>query len=470
MTDPVSDRQLRELNEVELCTRVLVNARNELYLNMRYLDLALSSLGYECDASCKSLGTDGFVIYYDPHALTGLYNKGRVAVNHIYLHLVFHCLFSHMDTRGTRDEGLWGLSCDIAVESMIDGLYERCVHIPPTALRRDWYSRLSKELRVLNAEGIYRVLSDMDLDGRMLECLKGEFSTDDHSYWDLPQDRPQMTALRQSEWNDNRDKLQTELESMGDLRGEGGNTILEQLEVQNRERYDYKSFLRKFRVMREEIQVDPDSFDPIFYTFGLSMYKNLPLIEPLETKEVNRIEEFVIAVDTSMSCSGELVRRFLEETYDVLSEDDSFFKKTRIHIIQCDEAVRQDSVIGSAEDMERYMRDFTLIGQGGTDFRPVFDYVNGMVNRGEFRQLKGLIYFTDGEGIFPVKCPVYDVAFVFVKDQYTDIAVPPWAIKLILEPGQIMEDAGAGTAVKEHHFLEAFDEELFGSEIEHNEF
>ncbi len=470
MIDPTRDRQLRELGEAELCTRVLSNARNELYLNMRYLDLALSCLRYERDTSCSGLGTDGFAIYYNPDALTRMYNRGRTVENHVYLHMVFHCIFSHPDTRGSRDEDLWGLSCDIAVESMIDGLYERCVHIPLTALRRDWYARLSKELRVLNAEGIYRVLKGMDLDDKMMERLHGEFSPDDHSYWKLPENAPRMAAMRQSEWNDNRDKLQTELESMGDLRGEGGDTVLEQVEVQNRERYDYKSFLRKFRVMREEIQVDPDSFDPIFYTFGLSLYGNLPLIEPLETREVNRIEEFVIAVDTSMSCSGDLVRRFLEETYDVLSEDDSFFKKTRIHIIQCDEAVRQDSLITSADDMERYMRDFTLMGQGGTDFRPVFDYVDGMLNRGEFRQLKGLIYFTDGEGVFPVRCPVYDTAFVFVKDQYTDISVPPWAIKLILEPGQIMEDAGAGTAVKEHHFLGAFDEEIFGNEIEHNEF
>ncbi len=470
MTDPLRDRQLRELNEVELCTRVLLNSRNELYLHMRYLDLALSSLGYECDRSCPSFGTDGFVIYYNANALTKLYNRGRTAVNHVYLHLVFHCLFSHMDTRKNRDEDLWNLSCDIAVESMIDGLYERCVHLPLSALRRDWYERLSKRLRVLNAEGIYRALDEMDLDGRMIGRLRAEFSPDDHSYWDLSEKPPQMSTTRQNEWNDNRDKLQTELEAMGDLRGEGGHTILEQVLVENRERYDYKNFLRKFRVMREEIQVDPDSFDPIFYTFGLSLYGNLPLIEPLETKEVSRIEEFVIAVDTSMSCSGELVRRFLEETCDVLSEEDSFFKKTRIHIIQCDERVRQDAVITSADDMERYMSDFTLAGQGGTDFRPVFDYVNGMVERGEFKQLKGLIYFTDGEGIFPVKCPAYDTAFVFVKDQYTDIAVPPWAIKLILQPDQILEDAGAGEAVKEHHFLAAFDEELFGNEIEHNEF
>ena len=39
----------------------------------------------------------------------------------------------------------------------------------------------------------------------------------------------------------------------------------------------------------------------------------------------------MIVIDTSMSCSGELVARFLEETYDVLSESGSYFKKVRAH-------------------------------------------------------------------------------------------------------------------------------------------
>ncbi|MCI6886927.1 MAG: VWA-like domain-containing protein, partial [Lachnospiraceae bacterium] len=118
----------------------------------------------------------------------------------------------------------------------------------------------------------------------------------------------------------------------------------------------------------------------------------------------------------------------------------TYFKKTNIHIIQCDEQVQQDRLITGREEMEQYMEQFTVIGQGGTDFRPAFEHVNQMVRRGEFHHLKGLLYFTDGEGIYPVKRPVYDTAFVFVKDQYTDISVPPWAMKLILEPEQIQED------------------------------
>ena len=62
MIDPVRQRQLDELNTVELCTRILMNSRNELYLNMRYLDVSLSSLGFEAVPGCGGIGTDGFII------------------------------------------------------------------------------------------------------------------------------------------------------------------------------------------------------------------------------------------------------------------------------------------------------------------------------------------------------------------------------------------------------------------------
>ena len=439
MIDPTKHRQLEELDTVNLCTQIFTNARNELYLNMHYLDLALSSFGFEADPTLSSVATDGFVIYYRPEWVFAMYKRGRVHINRAFLHMVFHCLFCHLDTRGKRAKDYRNLACDIAMESVIDGLYKKCVHVPPSPYRRELYLRLGKQMPVLTAEGIYDALQNMNLNERQYERMAEEFLVDDHSYWDLPEDSPKTPIVRQTQWSNNREKVQTEMETMGNQQDEESKSMLEQVQVENRERYDYRRFLQRFSVLREEMQVDPDSFDYIFYTYGLSLYGNMPLVEPLESKEVSRIEDFVVVIDTSMSCSGDLVRRFLEETYDVLCQSDSYFKKTNIHIIQCDEQVQQDRLITNREEMEAYMRDFTIIGQGGTDFRPAFEYVNGLIRQGAFHRLKGLLYFTDGEGIYPVKRPVYDTAFVFLKDQYTDISVPAWAMKLIMEPEQLTE-------------------------------
>ena len=145
-----------------------------------------------------------------------------------------------------------------------------------------------------------------------------------------------------------------------------------------------------------------------------------------------KVEELVIAIDTSESCEGETVKRFLEETYAILSSSESFFHKMNVHIIQCDAAVQMDKRITSKEELAQFMEDFALRGSGGTDFRPVFQYVDKLIAERAFQNLKGLIYFTDGYGTFPKRRPPYDAAFVFYHEDYTDVGVPPWAMKLIL--------------------------------------
>ena len=77
--------------------------------------------------------------------------------------------------------------------------------------------------------------------------------------------------------------MQTELELRDKEAGEGADAMREQIKAANRSRRSYGDFLRRFCVTREEVHLDPDEFDLNFYTYGLSVYGNLPLIEPLET-------------------------------------------------------------------------------------------------------------------------------------------------------------------------------------------
>ncbi len=441
MIDPIRDQQVREMEVVERCVNILTMSRNELYIHMRYLDISLSCLGFEADWNRNGAATDGFMIYYEPDYLIKLFAQGRKEVNRAYLHMVMHCLFGHMDGRKGRDAGLWHLACDMAVESIIDGLLKTCIRRPPSMFRREWYQRLLHQgVKVMNAERVYSKLVEMKLNERQLERLKAEFFVDGHDLWGEDKTNSQIIR-RQNQWKDNRERMQTELESFG-TEDESGDSrdLLEQVQAENRERVDYRGFLRKFAVLKEEVSIDPDAFDPVFYTFGLEMYGNMPLIEPLETREVHRIEDFVIVIDTSMSCSGELVLRFLEETCSVLSSSESFFHQVNIHILQCDEKVQSDVKITNREEMEDYMKNFTIAGHGGTDFRPAFAWVRQMQERKEFSHLKGLIYFTDGKGIYPLKKPNYDTAFVFVEEHFSDLSVPGWAMKIVLSEEDLRVD------------------------------
>lgn len=445
----IQKQQQRELEKIEICMDIWKQARNELYLSMRFLDVSLSRFFFLPETNITGMGTDGFGIYFYPDALIYLYKKDRIYINRAYLHIAFHCLFGHLTIPKTVDTALWDLAADIAVESIIDGLSVRAVRRYVSPYRKKVYQSLREKMKVLTVAGIYQVLEEKEA-GREedtwigeadFEKLRGEFFVDDHQLWnqEIP---PQKMMERQKEWKEENEKLQTKMETFAKEASEDAEALAEQVRVENRTRYDYKKFLRKFSVLKEEIQVDPDTFDYIFYHYGMEMFGNVPLIEPQETKEVHKVEDFVIAVDTSMSCKEELIRKFLEQTYSVLSESESFFRKICVHIIQCDDKVQSDVVIHNQEEMERYMEQFEIHGFGGTDFRPVFGYVNELIAKKAFRRLRGLIYFTDGYGTFPAKKPLYETAFVFLKEDYSDVDVPVWAMKLILEPEQLRRTEG----------------------------
>ncbi|MDO4475431.1 MAG: VWA-like domain-containing protein [Lachnospiraceae bacterium] len=421
---------------VQTGQRILGDARNALYLNMRYLDLALSALRLQITTELPGIGTDGQYLCAHPKILADLYERDRRLVNRVYLHVTMHCLLRHLFKRPHGDELLWNLACDIHCESIIDTLRVRSVWMGVSVLRREWYQKLKGKRRVLSAEIIYRELAGMKLPPYTLTRLKEEFSIDDHSLWpqwpDPDQPRPPAMQMLQNKWDDLSEKTQTEMETFAREQAEGDGSILEEIQAGNRPRTDYRGFLRKFAVLHEEMSVDPDSFDYVFYTYGLSLYGNMPLIEPQEQREVKKIREFVIVIDVSMSTSGELVRTFLDQTYAVLSESETYLSKVNIHILQCDEQVREDVKIENKEQMEEYMQHFTLKGGGGTDFRPAFEHVYALQERGELSGLKGMIYFTDGFGIYPKRMPPWDTAFVFMEEDYSDAQVPPWAMKLIL--------------------------------------
>ena len=412
--------------------KILAAAGNELYLKMRFMDVALSSLIFVLDEGACGMGTDGLYLYYNPQYLGGLYREDRVMVNRIYLHLVLHGIFRHMIRRKGREEERYSLACDIVTESIIDGMRHRCVLRSRSWLRRETYRRLGKEMKVLTAEKVYGALEKWNLSEAEFARLAGEFRVDDHSYWPADDDQKKQSQI-ENQWQDISEQMETDMETFSKEASQESGHLIDQVKVENRVRFDYRQFLRKFSVLKEEMAVDEDTFDYVFYSYGLSFYGNMPLIEPQEWKEVQKVEEFAIVIDTSMSCSGELVKKFLEETYGVLSENNSFFRKVNIHIIQCDDQVQTDQKIESEEDLKDYMGHLELKGEGGTDFRPAFAYVESLIKQHAFERLKGLLYFTDGRGTYPSKMPPYETAFVFMKEDYEDADVPPWAMKLVIE-------------------------------------
>ena len=233
------------------------------------------------------------------------------------------------------------------------------------------------------------------------------------------------------EWEDISKRTEQEIEHSSKEKQEEQGSLAWFLRLEQKKYTDFRDFLRRLSVDREEMEVDLDSFDYGYYYYGLEQYGNMPLIEENEYREGRKLQELVIAIDTSHSTKGEMVKGFLEETVGILKQKDAFFQKVKVHILECDDELRKDICLENVEDLEQYSKNFAVKGGYGTDFRPVFRYVSDLQKRGELKNLKGLMYFTDGKGRYPKEAPPYVTAFVFPKgEDIDDDNVPFWAMKL----------------------------------------
>ena len=416
---------------VELAGQTLALARNTLLIRLRFLDAAINRLQTAVHAEI-AFASDGNCLYYEPFSLLKRYKEEPGAMNRDLLHVLLHSLLRHPWFHKERDRAVWDLACDVAVEVI-------AAELGFTAGRderqKSILAELHREVRPLTAEKIYRYYIKKNLSSGQLREIRKHFRVDDHGLW-YQEGGFNPAGGGDDTWAQIARRAQTDLQTFSRGRGEGAGGLVQNLTAVNRERYDYEAFLRKFAARQEEMKIDDEEFDYIFYTYGLKLYEKMPLVEPLEYKEIKKIREFVIAIDTSGSVSGDLVQAFVQKTYNILQSTESFATKVHIRILQCDQEVREDVKITSAAEFDDYLKNMTLKGFSGTDFRPVFDHVEKLRRSREFTNLRGLIYFTDGLGTFPAQMPEYETAFIFLREDDAP-TVPPWAIKLVLEPEEL---------------------------------
>lgn len=417
-----------------LAAKIMSYERDSILIHMRFLDVALAALKPEPKENLGGVSTDGEKLFYDPVWLLKRYRQEPASVLRMYLHVLFHLIFYHSFRYDKVEREYWNLAADIAVENTVLEL-----NIPGSSLKRDEKAAgklkvLKEDISALTAEKIYRYFKNTSAGKRECEELSELFYQDMHIYWE----KAEELSVSMEQWKKLSQRMQADLKSFS-----SGKTNSESLEKNlaesTKDRYNYTDLLKRFMVMNEDMQVNDDEFDYIYYTYGLERYGNMPLVEPLEYKDSKKIKEFVIAIDTSASCRGPVVQAFLRKTYAILKGEDNFFRQMNVHIIQCDNQVQKDVKITSKEDFDAFLAKETLSGFGSTDFRPVFSHVEELLSHKEFENLKGLIYFTDGYGVYPEKMPPYEVMFVFLDNGDTGPEVPPWAIKVLLDYEELEE-------------------------------
>ena len=421
-----------------LAKDILTLSKNSLAVNFRFLDRALNALMLVADDNV-SLATDGANIYYSPMFILFCYKSEQTAVTRDMLHCLLHCVYRHFFLDREMDRLRWDLACDIAVEKSINDLTSPALHSMRSTRQESTLMILEEKLGTLTAERIYKWLGDEEIPEDELQRLRELFIADGHGPWygqRDPKARTDPNMDLKKLWEEVSKRMQTELET---INNDKSGALVQNLRSLNRSRYSYTDFLRRFGVHGEVMRLSDEEFDQNYYSYGMELYGNIPLIEPLEYSEQRRIRDFVIAIDTSGSVKGEVVQSFVQHTYDILQQQDSFFARMNMHIIQCDDRVREDVCISCREDFEDYIEHMEIKGLGRTDFRPVFAHVEELLRKKELTNLQGLIYFTDGEGSFPERKPDYDTAFILHTQGYAPPELPTWAMSLTINEEDILD-------------------------------
>lgn len=430
----------------EYAEQIMKLARDTITVRFRFFDTALAQLIPEQRDIPGGFATDGEKLYYNPVILLKSYmDEPNIAVR-VYLHVLLHCIFFHQYQYDRLNTHYWDMACDIAVENIILEMNLQAAVVTRDGEAQDRIAKLKKWVPDLTAEKLYRefVVNNPSEDAeREYHRL---FTIDSHESWHIRTEKEQETVINEDAWKKISERIKTELKTFS--KDKSGSVSLDaNIEEATRKRYNYRELLNRFTEIGEEIRISDDEYDYIYYTYGLSVYGNVPLIEPLEYRESKKVKEFVIAIDTSASCRGNIVKAFLRQTYDILKSSESFFQHVNVHIIQCDSQIQSDIKIEDLKDFEEFISHGRLNGFGATDFRPVFGYINELKSKGEFENLKGLIYFTDGYGVYPEKMPDYDVIFAFLNEDDNRQPVPAWAIKVIIEEGELEDEYQSGKGV-----------------------
>jgi len=348
----------------------------------------------------------------------------------VILHETLHLALYHNVRNVDKNMKLWNIACDLEVNSIIDSMKFK---LPEGGLMPQRDFKLESRLSAENYyDAIYKEIENQKKSGKGGQggfSIEGMGTLDDHSQWSKTESESEMVkqmvdtvvkpAIQKNENDINRSSIKDNItEALREVSGkknrsarygdQPGNYI-SKINVTGNGKVKWNYILN--RLIRKTLSSNYiPSFKRTSRRYG----------ELVKGKIKNhKIDSIVVAVDTSGSINRELHERFMEEIILIRR-----MFKIEIRYIQCDTEITQDIKLKRYTNVE----DIAIKGGGGTDFRPVFDYI-----KQKNYKPNAILYFTDGQGNYPEKSNIDTLWIIDSEESLSYGYNPPFGYKLFLD-------------------------------------
>lgn len=409
--------------------RILTSAKRELAREYPYLERGIFYHKMKASSKTDFMGADYVTLYYNPAGVIAQFQKKRRNIKHTLLHIVLHCMCHHPSMEFS-DAELFDAAADVSVNAMLESLFKK----------NSCFRKFASNCGGISAPHIYKTVKENRKLKNRLKALHESSHIDDHRMWRQEyakdfSDSADLAGKAGSEQSDGISALMippkgqenanayddwaqihitAEQQSSKGLGSDSGDLFADIAPPDRYSKADHIAYIKKF-IQDEIIREDPDTIDLMMYTASLDIYGDMPIVEFCETQENLNPSDMIIAMDMSGSCSGDIAVNFLRQVY-TLFEGFNIQGRVNIHVVTFDTKIQDHAVIQSRGDADSFIRNYKGHGFGGTDFRCVFDFAEKYSKETAGKKLKGLFFFSDGDGTFPSEKPDYPTVFFIPGD------------------------------------------------------
>ena len=387
----------------------LAAARTRLIMERPFLGALVMHLPLKVgDANIKTTGTDAKAFYFNPAFVD---NLSLAQTQFILAHEALHCAMGHTHRRNHRVKRRWDVACDHAVNLI---LIEEGLKPPLHGILAD------QNFMTLSAEEIYPLIPEDTPE----ESFDQHLFDSDNEQGASPDDNQRQDDPEAGNTGGQGKEGQSEAEEQ---QGSGSQASQKPNEMSPAEREElaeqWKNRLaaaaqaaRQAGKLSQSMLrwVDGLLAPSLPWRALLARFFAINQRDDYSWRRPSRREgaailprlsseglEVIAAIDTSGSISDEELREFVSEL-DALKGQ----VRAKVTLLACDNHVAE-AAPWEFEAWDAMQLPNEISGGGGTDFRPVFDWVET-----ENRSPNLLVYFTDAEGDFPKVPPNYPVVWL----------------------------------------------------------